>query len=153
MKNLILVFAAGILISITACGQNVKDVPAKVKTAFDTKFPGAQNVKWGKENATQWEAEFKMDAKNYSANYTVDGKWMESEYTISANEIPVAVTATLGKEFPSYILLVSEVSENAKGKVYEFEIKTGNKKKEVAVNPDGTLVKKGNSKEKGEGKD
>ena len=153
MKNLVLVLSAAMMISFTACGQNAKDIPVKVKTAFEQKFPGAQNVKWGKENSTEWEAEFKMNAKNFSANYTVDGKWMESEYEISANEIPVAVTTTLGKEFPGYKLLVSEVSETAKGKVYEFEIKTGNTKKEVAVNPDGTLVKKGNSKEKGEGKD
>ena len=142
MKNLVLVFAAAILISISASGQTAK-VPAKVKTAFEAKFPGAQNVKWGKESSKEWEAEFKMNAKSYSANYTINGVWMESEYEISANEIPAAVTTTLEKEFPGYKLIVSEVSETAKGKVYEFDIKTGNTKKEVAVNPDGTLVKKG----------
>ena len=142
MKNLILVFVAASFISLAACAQGGKDLPAKVKTAFNQKFPGAQDVKWGKEKSTEWEAEFKMNGKNYSANYTVDGMWMESEYEINANEIPVAVTTTLGKEFPGYKLLVSEISETAKGKVFEFDIKIGNKKKEVAVNPDGTLVKK-----------
>ncbi|MEI6749858.1 MAG: PepSY-like domain-containing protein [Bacteroidota bacterium] len=142
MKNLVLIFVAASFISLAACAQGGKDLPAKVKTAFDQKFPGAQKIKWGKENATEWEAEFKMNEKNYSANYTVDGKWMESEYEISVNEIPVAVATTLGKEFPGYKLLVSEVSETVKGKVYEFDIKIGNKKKEVALNPDGTLVKK-----------
>jgi hypothetical protein len=46
MKNLILVFAAALFISVTACEQTPKDLPAKVKTAFDQKFPGAQKVKW-----------------------------------------------------------------------------------------------------------
>lgn len=141
MKNLILVFAAAILISVTACAQNPKDLPAKVKTAFDQKFPGAQKVKWSKENATEWEAEFKMSGKEYSANYKADGSWMETEYEISANEIPAAVTTSLGKDFPGYKLVEFEISETAKGKIYEFEIKTGTKKQEVALDEKGVLKK------------
>ena len=153
MKNLILVFAAALFISVTACAQTPKDLPAKVKTAFDQKFPGAQKVKWSKENTTEWEAEFKMAGKEYSANYNADGSWMETEYEISATEIPAAVTKTLGKEFPGYKLVESEISETAKGKLYEFEIKTSTSNMEVAVQADGTLVKKEAVKEKGEDKD
>ena len=141
MKNLILVFAAALFISVTACAQTPKDLPAKVKTAFDQKFPGAQKVKWSKETATEWEAEFNMSGKEYSANYTADGSWMETEYEIGANEIPAAVTTTLGKEFPGYKLVESEISETAKGKLYEFEIKTGTKKQEVALDENGVIKK------------
>lgn len=88
MKNFMLVIAAAAMISFNACGQNAKDVPAKVKAGFDQKFPGVQNVKWGKENANEWEAEFKMNAKEYSANFNADGSWLETEYEISASEIP-----------------------------------------------------------------
>lgn len=141
MKRLILVFAAALFISVTACAQTPKDLPAKVKTAFDQKFPGAQKVKWSKENSTEWEAEFKMSGKEYSANFNTDGTWMETEYEIGANEIPVAVTTTLGKEFPGYKLVESEISETAKGKLYEFEIKTGTKKQEVALDESGVIKK------------
>jgi hypothetical protein len=141
MKNLILVFAAAQFISVTACAQTPKDLPAKVKTAFDQKFTGVQNVKWSKEKATEWEAEFKMSGKEYSANYNADGSWMETEYEISASEIPAAVTKTLGKEFPGYKLVESEISETAKGKLYEFEIKTGTKKQEVALDENGVIKK------------
>jgi hypothetical protein len=148
-----LVFAAATLISITACAQNAKDLPAKVKTSFEQKFSGAQKVKWGKENATEWEAEFTLSGKEYSANFNADGTWLETEYKISEKEIPVAVTKTLSKEFPGYKLLESEVSETAKGKVFEFEVQTGKTKMEVAVSADGTLIKKKPVKEKGEEKD
>jgi len=153
MKKLILVLAAATLISVTAFAQNGKDLPAKVKTSFEQKFSGAQKVKWGKENATEWEAEFTMNNKEYSANFNIDGTWLETEYKIGEKEIPAAVTKTLGKEFPGYKLLESEVSETAKGKVFEFEVQTGKTKMEVAINVDGTLIKKEPVKEKGEEKD
>lgn len=142
-----LLIAAAAMISFTACGQNAKDVPVKVKTGFDQKFPGAQKVKWGKENASEWEAEFTINGKAYSANYNLDGTWLETEYSVAMSEVPAAVTKTLAKEAPGYKLIGSDISETIKGKVYEFDIKIGNVKKEVAINADGTLVKKGDEKD------
>lgn len=153
MKNLILVFAAALFVSITACAQTPKNLPAKVKTAFDLKFPDAQKVKWSKENTNEWEAEFTFNDKEYSANYNSSGTWMETEYSVAASKIPASVTKTLLKEFPGYKLLESDISETAKGKVYEFDIKYGNSKMEVAINADGTLVKKETLTEKKERKD
>jgi len=153
MKNLMLMIAAAVLISMNACGQNAKDVPAKVKSGFDQKFPAAKKVKWGKENATEWEAEFTFNGKAYSANYTSDGTWLETEYSVAMSEVPADVTKTLAKEVPGYKLLGSDISETPKGKVYEFDIKTGNVKKEVAINADGTLVKIVTETKKGDEKD
>lgn len=142
MKNLVLVFSAILFISLTACAQTPKDLPVKVKSAFAQKFPGIEKVKWGKENASEWEVAFKKDGKEYSANFKPDGTWLETEYEITAAEIPATVTKTLAKEYPGYKITESEISETAKGKVYEFEMKSGTKKMEVAVHPDGSLVKK-----------
>jgi len=142
MKNLVLVFVAASFINLTACAQGGKELPANVKTAFDQKFPGARKIKWGKENATEWEAEFNFNNKEYSANFNSDGNWVETEYEIAKNEIPAAITKTLGKEFPGFKLGESEISETVKGKLYEFEIKTGSGKMEVAINADGVLLNK-----------
>jgi len=70
--------------TLQSCGQSV---PEKVKSAFAGKFPNASSVKWDKENDEEWEAEFKMDGKEYSANFTVDGNWKETEYEIKKSEI------------------------------------------------------------------
>ena len=148
MKNLILVFAAALFISVTACAQTPKDLPAKVKTAFDQKFPGAQKVKWSKEKANEWEVEFKLSGKEYSANYNADGSWMETELEISKKEIPFTVTNALTKEFPGYKVEESVISETATGKVYEFKLKVAEELKEITVNTYGTIIKKENLKEK-----
>ncbi len=141
MKALFLMIATAVLISSNAFAQNPKDLPAKVKTSFDQKFPNAQKTTWGKENAKEWEVEFTMNNKDYSANFNTGGTWLETEYKIGVEEIPAAVTNTLGKEFPGYKIETSEISETSKGKVYELEITTGKAKKEVALHADGTLIK------------
>jgi len=142
MKNLFLLFAVIAICSLNSFGQTGKDAPAIVKAAFVKKFPTATNVKWGKENEKEWEAEFKMDGKEYSANYDNDGKWLETEHEISAGEIPATVNATLEKEFAGYKVVESEISEKATAKQYEFEVKKGDDKFEVAIDLTGKVLKK-----------
>lgn len=142
MKNLILVFAASALISLNVTAQTSKNVPTNVKTAFSKKFTKATDVKWGKEGKTEWEAEFKMDGKAYSANYDLKAEWIETEYAITANEIPAAVKTTIDKNYAGYKMKESEISETAKGKVYEFELVKGKSKVEVAFDMNGKLIKK-----------
>ena len=60
MKNLFFVIALVAILSLNASGQAV---PSNIESAFSKQFPKASNVKWDKENAIEWEAEFKMNAK------------------------------------------------------------------------------------------
>lgn len=145
MKNLFLVIALSAIFTLNACAQ--KNVPANVKTAFNQKFPTATNVKWGKENSKEWEAEFKMDNKEYSANYDNNGSWIETEYVITTNEIPEEVKTAIDKDYVGYNIALSEVSETVTGKVYEFELKKGTKKIEVAFDPYGKVINKDNEKD------
>jgi len=142
MKNLILVIAASALISLNVTAQTSKNVPKNVKTAFSQKFAKATDVKWGKEGKTEWEAEFKMDGKAYSANYDLKGEWLETEYAITVNEIPAAVKTAIDKDYAGYKMKESEISETAKGKVYEFELVKGKNKVEIAFDMNGKIIKK-----------
>jgi uncharacterized membrane protein YkoI len=150
MKKLFLVTAVTAIFSLNFCGQTSKDVPPNVKTAFSQKFPSATNVKWDMENEKEWEAEFKMDGKEYSANFDMNATWMETEYEISTTEIPVSVKTTIDKEFAGYKIEKSEVSETADGKVYEFELKKDAEKIEIAIDMNGKVVKKEQMKKQGE---
>ncbi len=141
MKNLFLISIVFAIFSFSACGQK-ENVPVKVKTAFEQKFPNATKVKWEKENDTEWEAEFRMNNNEYSANFDNKGNWLETEYEVEMKDIPEAVKSTLDNEFASYEIEVSEVSENAEGTFYEFELEKDETEMEVVIDQSGKVVKK-----------
>lgn len=150
MKKQILFLAVLIFIGFSACGESDKDVPAPVKSAFSQKFSGATNVKWGKENDKEWEAEFKLGGKNYSANFDNAGTWIETEYQVSANEIPAAVKISLEKESAGAKIKVSEVTETKDGKSYEFVVGRGENKTEIVIDTAGNVLSKEQAKEENE---
>jgi len=142
MKKLILVFVVATFISLNANPQHTKDVPAKVKAAFGMKFPGAQSVHWGKENANEYEAEFVMDGIKMSANYGVNGTWLETESNIPVSQLPAAAAATIAKQYPKSAVIEADKIERAgKGTLFEAVIETGAKKKEVLLNENGVIQK------------
>ncbi len=147
MKKLLLSIAIIAIFSLNACLQSGKDVPAKVKTSLAQRFPDATKVKWDKENANEWEAEFKMKNKEYSANFDVDGTWKETEYEIKESKLPVAVKATLANKFAGYDVEDAEVSETPEGKVFELKLENDKTDMEVAIAADGKVVKKEVKKE------
>jgi hypothetical protein len=165
MKTVITLFSALLIFSFSLSGQAVKETkegkeakenkeaPANVKSAFSQKFPAATKVEWGKEGDKEWEAEFKLNGKEYSANFDNAGKWMETEYEISAKEIPAAVKTTLDKESAGYKIEESVITETAELKAYEFVIAKGKDKMELIIDQSGKLVKKEIVKEEEEDED
>lgn len=129
------------LLTITLSGFAI-NVPKAVSDAFAKKFPGATNIKWGKENAKEYEAEFTLNGKSASANFLTDGSWVETEMEISISEAPAPVTAAVQKKHPGASILKVYKIDNSKGELtYEAEIKTGNKKQEMILKADGTIIK------------
>ncbi|MDX1828373.1 MAG: PepSY-like domain-containing protein [Lutibacter sp.] len=153
MKKLTFLFTGIILIFTQACAQTSIKVPAKVKAAFYQKFPNAKKTAWDKENATEWEVEFKLNGEEYSANYTSEGIWKETEHEISKSKLPDAVKSTLDNEFKEFDIDESEVSETAKGVVYEFALENDIKNLEVAISPEGKVIKKEVKKNNDEDRD
>jgi len=145
MKKLSLSLLVLVLTLTQACAQS--KAPSNVKDAFSKKFPTAKKASWDKENEAEWEVEFKMNGKEYSANFLADGTWKETEYEISKKEIPAAVKETLDKEFKGFEMEEAEVSETTTGKVYEFALEKDDTDVEVAIAPNGTIVKKETKKE------
>lgn len=141
MKNIILTMALTMAISTASCAQQ-KEVPQKVKTAFAQKFPNAKKVSWDMEDESEWEAEFKMNGKEYSANFSVNGEWKETEYEIKKSEIPANIQAILDQNFSDYDIEGAEIAETASGKSYEFEIEVGEEEFEVVIDAQGKLTKK-----------
>jgi len=139
MKNLILLVVASAFISLSACAQ--KDAPVAVKNVFSQKFAKAIDVKWDMEGKTEWEAEFKLDGKEYSANFDLKGTWLETEYKITENEIPAAIKTVIVKDYASSKIKAAEVSDTPKGKVVEVTFTKGIKNEEICFDVNGKVVK------------
>lgn len=130
-----------VCIASTACAQKI-NVPPAVTKAFNSKFPGAKDIKWGKESAKEYEAEFKLNGTNVSANFGMDGSWVETETVIRIVDLPAPVTAAVSKKYPGSVITLAEKLEMPGGKVlYEATFKVNGKRKSVELNADGSFVK------------
>jgi uncharacterized membrane protein YkoI len=154
MKKALLIITALCIVTFAFAQEKGKaSPPEKVKTSFAKKFPKAEKVKWEQENATEWEAEFKLAGAEYSANFNNDGTWIETEHEIKQSEIPAAVKKTLDTEFAGYKVEEYEMVETAKGTFYEFELEKGKEEIEVLIDANGKVVKKEASNEENEGEE
>jgi ribosome-associated toxin RatA of RatAB toxin-antitoxin module len=150
MKKVTILMLGSVMILSQAYAQTKTNVSENVKSAFSQKFPAAKKVKWDKESETEWEAEFKINGEEYSANFTSNGTWKETEHEIEESAIPAAVKQTLDSEFAGYDIEEAEISETVQGKVYEFALEKDEIDLEVAISPDGKVVKKEIKKEENE---
>lgn len=141
MKNNFLILIAAIAISLSSSCQSIT-VPAAVTKAFNAKFPKATNVKWGKENAKEYEAEFKLNNNPVSVNFGMDGSWVETESVIPVSDLPTAVSSAISKKYPGSPIIMAEKTEQPGNKIlYEVTLKVNGKKKGIEINPDGSFVK------------
>ena len=140
MKNIFIVLVA-IMASCLSASCQIK-VTEAAKKAFAAKFPNATNVKWGKENDSEYEAEFKLNNQPISANFKLDGSWVETETRIAVTDLPAAVSAAVKAKYPGALITLAEKTEQPANKIiYEVAIKVNGKKKSMELNPDGSLAK------------
>ena len=140
MKNNLVLLGLAIVACLSATCQPLK-VPAAVKAAFSAKYPSATNVKWGKENAKEFEAEFKLNGNGVSANFGMDGSWVETETVIKVAQLPVAVTNAITAKYPGAVITMAERLDAPGDKLlYEASIKVKGKKKTVELKPDGSFA-------------
>jgi uncharacterized membrane protein YkoI len=154
MKKMIFLLACCLTVCF-AHAQKLKigDVPSPVKDSFTKRFPNAKDVSWSKENATEFEAEFKTNDREQSANFDQTGKWVETETEIKTKDLPAAVQAALAKEFSGYKVEEAELNESSNSTLYEVEIEKGKSAYEVQFSADGKVIKKEEKKEKDKDKD
>lgn len=115
--------------------------PVAVKAVFNKKFPAASKVKWGKETAKEWEADFSLKGIKISSVFHEDGKWLETEQMIKKSELPKAVTDAIKAKYPTWTIAEADKTESAKlGAIYEADLKKGKQSKSVAFKEDGSVV-------------
>jgi Putative beta-lactamase-inhibitor-like, PepSY-like len=116
--------------------------PIAVLTAFNQKFPNASKVKWDKENAHEYEANFAWNNSKYSANYTETGEWLETESHTTFSALPEMVKKAFTENHKNAKVKAVAKIEMAKGITkYEIEVKKGLKTIEYFYSETGTEMK------------
>ena len=147
MKALITILAVMAILSNCVFAKGELSAQSEIKNTFIQKFPKAEKVKWEKENAKEWEAEFTIKGVVYSVIFDSKGNWKEIEHEISYKDVASAVKKTMKNEFAGYEIVVTEVIKTATDKSYEFLLCNGFERLEVAVDKTGKVLSKTTEKE------
>ena len=140
MKKITLL-GLSLLFTLGALAQETKTTK-EVENAFTAKFPKATNVKWDKENATEYEANFINNGIEYSANFSIDGKWLETESPETFENLPVNIQTAFNNSHKGVkIKAVAKIETLNSGIQYEIEVKKGLKTVEYLYNSEGKLIK------------
>ena len=95
--------ASGLASTANAQKLPAAQVPAPVQAAFSKAFPDAMDVEW-RMSGSQYKVEFETGLffADHEAWYDAAGKVVRHEEEISTSDLPAAVTAAIGSEFPGY---------------------------------------------------
>ena len=116
--------------------------PTAAVAAFNQKFPNATKVKWDKESAHNYEAEFEWKGVNYSANFSDTGEWLETESPIAFNQLPEKVQSAFNIAHKEATVKAVAKIETSKGITkFEVEFKQGVKTVELFYTADGKEIK------------
>lgn len=134
----------------------VVEAPENVRTAFETKYPQATNVRWQYHRPDvvdiDWEwsgwtglddrdylVTYNWDGSEYWAWYDQDGNWIGTVNRAESGSLPAAVSSTVNKEYPG-ATVVSVDRENDKDRTaYEIDLDNGSK---LLIDENGNVLKK-----------
>jgi uncharacterized membrane protein YkoI len=123
------------------------DLPAKVQSAVNSKFPNAQIRSAEKETENGkviYDVELTQNGKHYEMDINEDGTIAETESAIEASALPAPVSQAVQAKYPGGT--VKEVMEKRKGNeqaVSEYEIvvkPSSGKSQELTIAPDGRVT-------------
>lgn len=182
MKSTFMVLAAALSFSIMSCNDNAStadeakkdsntvtttenttvttvEVPPATKTSFETKYPGATNVKWTHYepvadrstvdpadwnynlDTSDYQVVFNWNGDDYYAWYD-DGNWIRATTAVKDNsKLPVTVNATIKAQFPGYEIVEVDKENDKDRTTYEVELKKGDDKMKVHIDENGKIVK------------
>ena len=142
-KLLVLIVCLTFVLGVSAMNQKDEKIPAAAKSGFAVKFPTAQKVKWNVEKPGEFEAEFILNGVETSALVDAKGTLLETEAEIKESELPLAVKATLAKDFAGYKLDEIEKVTDVRGiTTFEMEASKGKDELEISLDANGKLLKK-----------
>lgn len=123
-------------------------VPKAVLEAFEKAQPGAKGVEYEREEfegKAAYEAEYKVDGKEYEFLYAADGTLLRKDEEIDVQTLPEPVGQAIAKAHPGAKVKEAEKVMSPDGAItgYEVEIKSAGKELELELDAAGKVLKTG----------
>jgi hypothetical protein len=116
-------------------------VPAEVTASLKKLFPETTDVKWSQKKE-KYKAEFKVVKTKHEVTFDKAGVVTKHQYEIKKEELPKAITETIGKDFSTYTIHDCERTDNKGVTTYKVELKSPVGKKKVNFGSDGKVIVK-----------
>lgn len=126
MKKIIGMLTVAMSLALIIHAQEKKEAKVRptqeAKAGFESKFPGATNVKWEKED-NHFEVNFKQGGKEISALFGANGSLTETETAIAVTALPVSISKYLQQHYAGKKVKEAAKIVKADGTVnYEAEV-------------------------------
>src|SRR6185369_2705674 len=138
MKKLFITAMAAGIITLSACGQKLKEsqVPAAAKAGFQKQYP---NIKgdWEKEGKN-YEVNFKQDGKTMSSVIDKNGTIIETETDMAIKDLPQSAQNYLKEHYKDAKIKEASKIVKANGEVNYEALING---KDVMFDVNGNFIK------------
>ena len=118
---------------------SLEEVPMAVREAFDEAFSEIEEVEWELERG-MYEAEFKIDGREYGIYFNNDGVLIAREKEIEVEDLPDVIKELLEAEYQEFEIDEVEIVESEDGDSYEIELESENSWVELRLNADGSVI-------------
>lgn len=123
---------------------NESQVPALVKTKFQSLHPDVKTVSWIKHKKGDYEAEFKQNNKEFGVTIDSIGNLKETEMDMKVSELSKEIHEYVVKNYPDHSITEAAQITYADGKpMYEVEITKGKESADLLFDSSFKFVKKG----------
>jgi hypothetical protein len=144
-SKLVVIVALGMVFTAAVSAQEKKlkksDLPAAVQKTADEQSKGAVVKGYASEvegGTTQYEVEMTVNGHSKDVTIAADGSVVEVEEEVALDKLPNAVREELQKKAGAgKITKVESLTKHNTLVAYEAHVRTGTKRSEVQVGPDG----------------
>jgi Putative beta-lactamase-inhibitor-like, PepSY-like len=154
VTRIVMVLTATVVLAGGTYGQPLPadKLPASVRDAFKSKFPGVDKAEWKLKSDKNYEAEFTLKGVEVAAKFDEKGKWLETETAIEESALPKDVRATVEKEYKGCKIVETQKVERTGDKpiLFEVHLEKGEEILKVQLEPNGTIASKSSKRKKGQ---
>ncbi len=134
-----IVISLCMLLGMYAYAQDF-EVPTEVLTAFESKYPEAEDLEWKLRNDT-YQAEF-LDINQCIAVFSADGTWMKTISLVTEDDLPETAYAYIDETYEiSNVIQVQMIEDNKYTISYKVMVLEGGAKVSLKFNEDGEIIK------------